>query len=169
MAEWSKALDSKSSIRLRVSRVRIPISPPIPYKPLKFQAKQRKLNMSSDAPLVTILVADDNRDIVDSTALMLESCGYGVLKSCSAREALAQLDDHPEVALVISDIRMPEVDGFDLLRVIRHRFKSLPVVLMTGLPVTDADVVPAGAAILTKPFTIEQLRRVLVAQLLVSP
>jgi len=39
------------------------------------------------------------------------------------------------------------------------------VVLMTGLPVTDEDIVPAGAAILTKPFTYDELTRALTAQL----
>ena len=125
--------------------------------------------MTPHAPSLTILVTDDTRDIVDSTALMLEYSGYRVLRAYSASEALCLLDDHPGIALVISDIRMPDVDGFDLLRVVRHRFKTLPVVLMTGLPVNDSDVVPAGAAILPKPFTLEQLRRVIVAQLLVSP
>jgi two-component system response regulator GlrR len=53
---------------------------------------------------------------------------------------------------VLSDIRMPDVDGFDLLRVLRHRFPALPIILMSGLPVTPDDVVPTRATILTKPI-----------------
>jgi len=121
--------------------------------------------MEADPEVHTVLIADDERDIVDTTAFMLEACGYRVLRTYSAREALQRLDDHPEIALLVSDIRMPEVDGFDLLRVVRHRFNALPVVLMTGLPVTDEDIVPAGAAILTKPFSYDDLRRALAAQL----
>ncbi|MEO8977273.1 MAG: response regulator [Casimicrobiaceae bacterium] len=121
--------------------------------------------MNSKSTMHTILIADDEPDIVDTTALMLEACGYGVLRAYSAREALTSLDDHPEIALLVSDIRMPEVDGFDLLRVVRHRFGSLPVILMTGSPVTDEDIVPARAAILAKPFTYAALTRALSAQL----
>ncbi|HXU53244.1 MAG TPA: response regulator [Casimicrobiaceae bacterium] len=118
--------------------------------------------MSTDQPApYTILVADDERDVVDITADMLETFGCRVLRAYSAREALAHLDDDPAIALVVSDIRMPEVDGFDLMRVIRYRFGKLAVVLMTGLPVTDDDHVPPGAAILRKPFTFDQLRRAL--------
>jgi DNA-binding response OmpR family regulator len=120
--------------------------------------------MGSDEAVRTVLVADDERDTVDTTAIMLEECGYAVLRAYSAREALLSLDDHPEIALLVSDIRMPEVDGFDLLRVVRYRFRTLPVVLMTGLPVTDEDVVPVGAAILTKPFSYDELKRALAAQ-----
>ncbi len=121
--------------------------------------------MGSDEAVRTVLVADDERDTVDTTAVMLEGCGYEVLRAYSAREALLRLDDHPEIALLVSDIRMPEVDGFDLLRVVRYRFRSLPVVLMTGLPVTDEDMVPAGAAILTKPFSYDELKSALASQL----
>ena len=109
----------------------------------------------------TVLIADDERDVVDTTADMLETFGCRALRAYSAREALGYLDDDPTIALVISDIRMPEVDGFDLMRVIRYRFGKLAVVLMTGLPVTDDDHVPPGAAILQKPFTFDDLRRVL--------
>src|SRR4051812_42505123 len=113
----------------------------------------------------TILLADDNPAMVDSTAALLEGCGYTVLKAYSARDALDYLDENSSIALVVSDIRMPDVDGFDLLRVVRHRFGSLPVVLMTGLPVTDDDVVPNGAAILQKPFTYAELKYIVGKQI----
>ena len=54
---------------------------------------------------------------------------------------------------------MPDVDGFDLLRVLRHRFHSLPIILMSGFPITKDDVVPYGASILHKPFTADELHR----------
>jgi CheY-like chemotaxis protein len=117
--------------------------------------------MSTNPEPYTILVADDERDVVDVTADMLETFGCRVLRAYSAREALAHLDDDPAIALVVSDIRMPEVDGFDLMRVIRYRFGKLAVVLMTGLPVTEEDHVPPGASILRKPFTFDELRSVL--------
>lgn len=71
-----------------------------------------------------------------------------------------------DVDLVLSDTRMSDVDGFDLLRVLRHRFPSLPIILMSGLPVTTDDVVPAGATILTKPVDANDLQEAINAKLL---
>lgn len=112
----------------------------------------------------TILVVDDNRDSVDSTAKLLELLGHSAIPACSAREAVDLLDA-TTIDLVLSDIRMPDVDGFDLLRVLRHRFPALPVVLMSGLPITADDIVPSRGSILLKPFTMEELQRTLQAKL----
>lgn len=112
-----------------------------------------------------ILVVDDNRDLVTSTAELLELAGYDAIPAYSAREAVDLLDEIESIDLVLSDIRMPGVDGFDLLRVLRHRFPSLPIILMSGLPVTSDDIVPAGAVILTKPFDPAQLQECVAAKL----
>jgi DNA-binding NtrC family response regulator len=88
-----------------------------------------------------------------------------VATAYSAREGLDRLDERPDICLVISDIRMPGVDGFDFLRVVRHRLPTMPAVLTTGLPVTDDDVVPWGALILQKPFAVEDLKRAVAEQL----
>ena len=111
-----------------------------------------------DAAL-TILIVDDNRDTVSSIAAVLELLGYSTIPAYSAREACDLLDEAPRISLVLSDIRMPDVDGFDLLRVLRHRFRSLPIILMSGLPITSDDVVPPGASILLKPFDVDELQR----------
>jgi DNA-binding NtrC family response regulator len=113
----------------------------------------------------TILVVDDDRDAADTIAVLLESTGMSVLSASSAREGLDRLDERPDVCLVISDIRMPGVDGFDFLRVVKHRFPKLPTVLTTGMPVTDDDIVPHGALILQKPFAVEDLKRAVSEQL----
>jgi len=110
-------------------------------------------------PPGTILVVDDNRDAADTTAMLLKEMGLVATPAYSAREGLDYLDECPDVCLVISDIRMPGVDGFDFLRVVKHRFPQLPTLLTTGMPITDDDVVPRGASILQKPFAIEDLRR----------
>lgn len=108
---------------------------------------------------LTILVVDDNRDLVLTVAKLLEIAGYSAIPAYSAREAVDLLDETPTIDLVLSDIRMPDVDGFDLLRVLRHRFRSLPIILMSGLPITSDDVIPSGASILQKPIDIDELQR----------
>jgi CheY-like chemotaxis protein len=123
-------------------------------------------NVTSESPRQgRILVVDDNRDAADTIALLLESTGLAVLSAYSARDGLDRLDECADICLVISDIRMPGVDGFDFLRVVRHRFPAMAAVLTTGMPVSDEDVIPRGALILQKPFEVEELQRVVAEQL----
>jgi CheY-like chemotaxis protein len=124
-------------------------------------------SQSRDGPKesLTILVVDDNRDTALSTAKVLEALGHAALPAFSAREAVDLLDETPTIRLVLSDIRMPDIDGFDLLRVLRHRFPELPIILMSGLPITSDDVIPPKASILQKPIAIEELERLLAQKL----
>ena len=105
----------------------------------------------------TILVVDDNPDTADAIALQLRESGHEVAKAYSAREALDLLDENPAFYLVVSDVRMPGVSGFDFRRVVRHRFPGLPMVLITGTTITSDDVVPRDAIILQKPVDIATL------------
>jgi CheY-like chemotaxis protein len=114
-----------------------------------------------DASMATILVADDTPDVTLVIAKLLEATGYRALCAQSAREALDLLDENEHIRLVLSDIRMPGVDGFDLVRVLRHRFPHLPVILMTGLPITDDDAAPHGVAVVQKPFDVDVLTRLI--------
>src|SRR5262245_36704628 len=109
----------------------------------------------------TVLITDDNRDVVDALAAFLTMSGYKVIATYSAREALDSLDHDATVGVVISDVRMPELDGFDFLRVVKHRFPAIKVILVTGHEITSDDVVPPGATILKKPLEFEQLLKLL--------
>jgi CheY-like chemotaxis protein len=105
----------------------------------------------------SVLVVDDNRDSVEGVAMLLESSGHPVVRAYSAREALNLLDEIPSISLVLSDVRMPNLDGFDFFRVVAHRYPKLPVVLMTGFPVSDDDDPPPHADVLPKPFDAKLL------------
>ena len=109
----------------------------------------------------TILITDDNRDAVDVISTFLVTSGYRTIPTYSAREALDALDGDATVGFVISDVRMPELDGFDFLRVVKHRFPHLKVILVTGHEITNDDVVPLGAKILKKPIEFDELLRLL--------
>jgi DNA-binding NtrC family response regulator len=108
-----------------------------------------------------VLIVDDNRDVADALAMALREYGHTVTAAYSAREALDLLDEKPEIRLVVSDIRMPGVSGFDFRRVVRHRFPGLPMVMITGIPVTSEDVVPRDTAILQKPVAASDLQQVI--------
>ena len=107
----------------------------------------------------TVLVADDNADIVFVVEQTLKLSGYQVIGATSVREALDLLDQRSDIDLVVSDIRMPGEDGFDFLRVLRVRFPAMPMILMTCIPITADDVVPIGATILQKSFDMDDLER----------
>ena len=122
-------------------------------------------NDNRSGNLGPILVVDDDRDAADTTSALLESMGLAVITVYSARDGLDRLDERADVCLVVSDIRMPGVDGFDFIRVVKHRFPSLPALLTTGLPITEEDVIPRGASILQKPYAGDELREAIAAQL----
>jgi DNA-binding NtrC family response regulator len=111
----------------------------------------------NNTPLPSILITDDNRDAVEVFSTFLTVSGFHTVCACSAREALDALDRDPGIGWVISDVRMPGIDGFDFLRVVRHRFPQINVILVTGYEITDQDVVPGGAVILRKPVDLDRL------------
>src|SRR5205823_12012367 len=113
----------------------------------------------------SVLIVDDNRDAADALAMALREFGHTVAAAYSARQALDMMDENPDIRIVVSDIRMPDVSGFDFRRVVRHRFPGLPMVLITGSPVTNEDVVPRDTFILEKPVTASDLDRAIVEQL----
>lgn len=108
----------------------------------------------------SVLVVDDNHDSVEGVALLLESSGHPVVRAYSAPEALDLLDQDKSIRLVLSDVKMPQLDGYDFFRVVAHRYPKLPVVLMTGYPVYDSDDPPPHADVLTKPFDAKLLERI---------
>lgn len=109
-----------------------------------------------------ILVVDDEQDIRHLIALILEAAGYSVAQAASGMEALDILCQQ-NFDLVILDIMMPEMDGWEVCRQIksRPRTKELPVLILTvrsqpldrviGLEVVHAD------DYLTKPFERQDL------------
>jgi CheY-like chemotaxis protein len=79
-----------------------------------------------------ILLVDDEPTILDSMAMVLESDGYEVATAKHGFDALEQL----AIALpdlLISDLNMPEMSGFELLLIVRQRFPSIPLMAISGV------------------------------------
>jgi CheY-like chemotaxis protein len=96
----------------------------------------------SNTPKNQILIVDDDRSIRVTVALLLKDEGYETVTAEDGFDALLQMkSDMPEV--VISDLNMPRMSGFEFLSVIRRRFPQVLVVAMSGA--YDAgDAVPGG-------------------------
>lgn len=104
-----------------------------------------------------VLVVDDERPVRFTIAEVLRDAGFEVVEAADGQEASAHLDD---VDVVLTDLRMPELDGFGLLDAVRRRDVALPVVLLTARG-SERDAVTAmkrGAYdYLTKPFDADEL------------
>ena len=107
----------------------------------------------------SILVVDDSPGTLEVLRRNLVSKDYLVLTAGGGAEAIGILDNSA-VDLIITDVRMPNIDGFDLLRHIRENFKESEVLVITGFPTVEGAVraMRYGADnYLTKPFTDDEL------------
>ena len=87
----------------------------------------------------TIMVVDDDHHVLESILLQLSAYGYRVVTAASAVEALDRLDDR-EIKVVLTDIRMPGMDGIELAGRIHDLDPDLPVVIMTAFAETEVAV-----------------------------
>lgn len=106
-----------------------------------------------------VLLVDDDPHMVRTLELILKLRGYEVLVAHSGEEALA-LAKSRAINCVVSDIRMPGMDGVELYRAIKARRTNTPVVLMTAYSadaLVDQGLEEGAAAVLTKPVDIDEL------------
>jgi DNA-binding NtrC family response regulator len=106
-----------------------------------------------------ILIVDDAADTLEMVRRNLESEGYQTFTALSAAEAIEILNATP-IDLVITDIKMPKLSGYDLIEHIKENFKDMEIVVITGYPSIKGAVkaVKIGAQeYLPKPFTDEEL------------
>ena len=109
-----------------------------------------------------VLAVDDETVVVHAMRRSLDGRRYRVDEAFSGRDALARVVAQP-YDLVLLDMRMPDLDGLDLLPTIREHQPGVPVVIVTGYASIDTAVeaIQRGAAdYLPKPFTPDELRRV---------
>jgi DNA-binding response OmpR family regulator len=104
----------------------------------------------------TILVVDDEFDILDIVADILRDEGHRVLTARNGAEALERLDAE-EVDLILLDIMMPVMSGPEMLETLRARSADVPPVIVMSAGAGRATADQAGDAFLQKPFEIEQL------------
>lgn len=96
----------------------------------------------ANAPKHEILVVDDEAAIRDSLGLVLQSGGYDITKATNGFDALLQLKRRLP-AIVLSDLNMPQMSGFEFLSVVRRRFPQICVIAMSGA-YQSGDAVPGG-------------------------
>jgi DNA-binding NtrC family response regulator len=87
----------------------------------------------------TILVADDDKSILDSIELLLLQDGFNVIKANNGEQAL-QLFKNQKVSCIVTDLKMPLIDGFSLLKYIKDRKYLTPVVVVTAFDDIDSTI-----------------------------
>ena len=111
----------------------------------------------------TVLIVEDDRDSRDMLCTWLEQHGYGTVSAADGEEALRRLDETPELSLILLDLMMPGMSGWEFRASQRshRRFRRVPVVVMTAHPN------PAGEAewldpedVLLKPLNLESVLEV---------
>lgn len=97
------------------------------------QSPTERSPVSAVPPARLILVVDDEPGVRRLACHMLEREGYGTLEAEDGREALALLSaDASRIALVLTDVRMPHLNGMQLEQAIRESWPRLPVIVMSG-------------------------------------
>jgi CheY-like chemotaxis protein len=121
-------------------------------------------SQSARLPAARWMVVDDNRDVLDSTTMLLEALGRAeIYKFHSAEEALNCFALYPDkFALVITDFGLPGLNGLELCQRIREISASAKVILSTGSTITPEQFARNAGfdTVLQKPYTAAELWRV---------
>ncbi|MFB2983058.1 response regulator [Microseira sp. BLCC-F43] len=101
---------------------------------LNLQSESSNLQLKQLPAAKVVLVVDDSISVRQTLALTLQKAGYKVLQAQNGREAIQQLQHHPEIRLVICDIEMPSMNGFEFLSYCRQdgELAKLPIVMLTS-------------------------------------
>jgi len=116
------------------------------------------LSFPANALQITMLVVEDRPELRDSLRFLLERYGHEVLLAASAEEGLAVLRARSDISLLLTDIGLPKLDGWDLARAARAAYGDIAVIYMSGHASAEwhAQGV-AGSVFLAKPFAMDDL------------
>ena len=130
------------------------------------EAKQRMIEKlhDSDEPLRDrkVLVVDDDVRNIFALNSLLERHGMNVITATNGHDAIKLLDSNPDLSLILTDVMMPEMDGYETMRRIREipAFRSLPIIALTAKAMKGdrEKCLQAGASdYVAKPVNTEQL------------
>jgi len=118
-------------------------------------------NLLEEGQGTRVLVVEDNVDVGSFSIQALAELGYAPVLAVNALEALAMLGAGEAFDVVFSDVVMPGMSGIELRQEIRRLYPTLPVVLTSGYSHVLAEHGAQGLELLQKPYSIDQLSRVL--------
>jgi CheY-like chemotaxis protein len=111
---------------------------------------------------VSILVVEDEDAVRRYSTDALRDLGYRVLEADGARQALDIIDAEPDIAILFTDVVMPDMNGRRLVEAALERRPALKVLFTTGYTrnaIVHNGMLDPGVVLLSKPFTLEELAR----------
>jgi CheY-like chemotaxis protein len=134
-----------------------PLPTPQPAELPEISADEKKVS----GPDKVILLVEDNKFVLEVVEAMLKSLGYQVLTATNGRSAVEIYDQYQDnIALVLTDLTMPEMSGFALAETLRAKNSAVKILAMTGYPLKMGaeELLAQGiAGWLQKPLSLEQL------------
>lgn len=109
---------------------------------------------------IKIVLIDDDQGVLRALGLVLQMLGHQAALFTSGSEALSYVRNNSPVDIVVSDLRMPGMDGSEVLKQMRTNYPSIPVAIMSGhaTPNDRATLLALGArAVISKPFSPQEL------------
>jgi len=116
--------------------------------------------LAGGTPEELILVVEDEDQVRMMSVAALRELGYKVIHAADGAEALRQLDRHPDVRLLFTDVVMPGMNGRELADAALARAPGLKLLFTTGYTrdaVVRDGIIDEGVALMSKPFTFQQL------------
>lgn len=108
-----------------------------------------------------ILLVDDEALVRIGTALLLEELDCRVMQASTAAQGLQMLAENDDIEIIITDFRMPDMDGLEMIERARQAQPTIKTVLMTGYAPDDERFSALGFPRLSKPFGIGELENAL--------
>jgi len=107
----------------------------------------------------TILIVDDDELITEEFESLFQEEGYNVILAYNGQEGLDAFEKNEKIDFVLSDIKMPVMDGVEFIKNLKSIGNSVPFIFMTGYSdYTEEDLLSLGVnAVLFKPFDVEAL------------
>ncbi|AKG22650.1 hybrid sensor histidine kinase/response regulator [Calothrix sp. 336/3] len=148
------SLPSPAPLQLEEKKV-VNSSSPVPFQ----SEREKQVNLPSQK---LILVVDDSASLRKTVSLTLEKSGYQVLQAENGLEALHTLQTNPGIEIVVSDLEMPEMNGFELINKMRKNLdlSKIPVVILTSCNTEKIRQLAQAlgvTAYLTKPYVQQEL------------
>lgn len=105
-----------------------------------------------------ILIVDDEEVVRDLVGDIFEESSYTVIKARDGYEGLEALAEHADIAIVLTDIRMPRMDGVEFIRLCREKYGPIPIIVVTG--VYEGMEIPEAYYVMPKPCDFRHLVKI---------
>jgi len=113
--------------------------------------------MTTDLPKAVVLVVDDEPGVRAMAVDMFDVLGVRVFDAYNAADALRLIEEHPEIAVLFSDVRMPGMSGFELAKRARELRPTIRIILTSAYVGEEASGMIPHDAFLPKPYRLEHL------------